>query len=60
MSTMATTPRTIQIGLAFMLVSFACLSGWQDLNLRPLVPQTRALPGCATPCSYIYPSCLWR
>lgn len=27
------------------------LSGWserQDLNLRPLVPQTSALPGCAT------------
>jgi hypothetical protein len=26
------------------------LSGWQDLNLRPLASQTRALPDCATPC----------
>ncbi len=24
-------------------------SEWQDLNLRPLVPQTSALPSCATP-----------
>ncbi len=24
-------------------------SGRQDLNLRPLVPQTSALPDCATP-----------
>lgn len=26
------------------------LSGWQDLNLRPPVPKTGALPNCATPC----------
>ena len=25
-----------------------CWSGWQDLNLRPPVPQTVALPDCAT------------
>ena len=30
------------------------LSGWQDLNLRPPVPKTGALPDCATPCGGIY------
>ena len=28
--------------------AFACLSGRQDLNLRPLDPQSSALPSCAT------------
>ncbi len=27
---------------------FLCLSGWQDLNLRPYAPQTYTLPDCAT------------
>ncbi len=29
-------------------VAWACESGRQDLNLRPLDPQSSALPGCAT------------
>ena len=33
----------------FELVHFLEWSGRQDSNLRPPVPKTGALPGCATP-----------
>ena len=40
-----------------MLLAFSTAYKWsgrQDLNLRPSVPKTDALPGCATPRHFAY------
>jgi hypothetical protein len=35
--------------LTFPQVKTYILSGWRDLNPRPLAPKASALPSCATP-----------